>query len=414
VTSIQPNPTIPFRIPRLKALVNTIYPGAGLAITAWSAAFAGESDFSTALADADAYGIMGREGVGYAARWRAPNPANPNYLVLMLYRNYEGLPGTGGGYNFGYTSVTATHNADPNLFSVYATASDDGMEMIVVNKDPQREAQVQFNLLNFNPTKYMSYTLASTSPAAIATSGSASWASTQYFPPYSVTLVVIYGSFGAQPTSYWNLNPDAIMIPAGGSAVLYPKVTGSKTGIGNAQATLSAAVFDAYEGVPACGGSLTITNPVLNYTQDATITVNAGNVPGFCHFTVTGNDGSATQTEGGWIIVGNPAASLTIAGGNNQTGTHSTALPVPLSVNLVPGSSGGTNPASGASVLFSASAGTLANSTSSGPKVIATTNASGVASVTLTLPATAQSVTVTVEGPYDLGHPVATFAETAQ
>jgi len=48
-------------------------------------------------------------------------------------------------------------------------------------------------------------------------------------------------------------------------------------------------------------------------------------------------------------------------------------------------------------------------------KVIAVTNSSGVASVTLSLPATAGPVTVTAEGPYGLGHPTVTpFTETAQ
>lgn len=54
-----------------------------------------------------------------------------------------------------------------------------------------------------------------------------------------------------------------------------------------------------------------------------------------------------------------------------------------------------------------------AKKTFKGTKVIAITNNSGVASVTLTLPATAGPVTVTVEGPYGLGHPIATFNETA-
>jgi hypothetical protein len=44
-----------------------------------------------------------------------------------------------------------------------------------------------------------------------------------------------------------------------------------------------------------------------------------------------------------------------------------------------------------------------------GSKVIATTNGSGVASVTLTLPSGAQTVTVTAEGPYGLGHPFSKF-----
>jgi hypothetical protein len=46
--------------------------------------------------------------------------------------------------------------------------------------------------------------------------------------------------------------------------------------------------------------------------------------------------------------------------------------------------------------------------------MIAPTNSSGVAGVTLTLPSAPGTVTVTAEGPYGLGHPVATFTETAQ
>jgi hypothetical protein len=46
--------------------------------------------------------------------------------------------------------------------------------------------------------------------------------------------------------------------------------------------------------------------------------------------------------------------------------------------------------------------------------VIAVTNSSGIASVTLMLPGSARTVHVTAEGPYGLGHPIATFTETAQ
>ncbi|MGA3136468.1 MAG: glycoside hydrolase family 44 protein [Terracidiphilus sp.] len=81
-TFIQPNKTIPFRIPRVKAIVNAIYPGTPLSFTEWSAAFYQESDFSTALGDADAYGIFGREGISFAARWGAPTSGNPNYQAL--------------------------------------------------------------------------------------------------------------------------------------------------------------------------------------------------------------------------------------------------------------------------------------------------------------------------------------------
>ena len=58
-------------------------------------------------------------------------------------------------------------------------------------------------------------------------------------------------------------------------------------------------------------------------------------------------------------------------------------------------------------MLFTTSAGTL-----SSPTVV--TNSSGVASVVLTLPSKAETVHVTAEGQYALGHPVVTFTETAQ
>ena len=407
-TSIQPNPTIPFRIPRLRALVDTIYPGTPLAITEWSAAFAGESDFSTALADADAYGIMGRENVYLASRWTAPFPANPNYLALKLYTNYDGIDG-----HFGLTSISDTHNGDPNLFSSYAalgqsSTGQSGLNVMVINKDPQNSAQVQFTFKNFNPASFTSFTLAAPF-AAITTSTSQSWLSVQYFPPYSATLLFISGSLTSSPAAFWDLIPDTIMVPAGGTVTLQPKIRS-----GAANVTLSSAVFDAFEGAPACAGNIALTNPTITPTQPAQLTVTAANTPGFCHFTVTGTDAGATQTKGGWIVVGNPPASLTITDGNNQTGMHGTTLPVSLTVSVAPGSSGGTNPASGASILFSTNVGTLSNGATSGSKVIATTDGSGAASVTLALPSSAQTITVTAEGPYGLGHPIITFTETSQ
>ena len=421
-TNIQPNKTIPFRIPRMRALVNTIYPATSLAITEWSAAFAGESDFSTALGDADAYGIMGREGVGLATRWTAPNPVNPNYLALKLFTNYTGQ--TNG--NFGNPSVSAVHNGDPNLFSIYAgLQADQLLTLMVINKDPQKAAKVQFTLSHFNPATFQTYTLASTNPTTILVSASQPWSSVQFFSPYSITLLVIGGTSTGQPSAFWSLSPDTIMVPAGGMVTL--QATGWQMLYINTPTpppftvTLSSAVFDAYEGIPACAGSISLTNPVIKGNpsnvgaQPALLTVNAGNTPGFCHFTVTGTDDSGvTETQGGWILVGNPAASLAITAGNNQTGAIGTTLPVALSVNLAPGNSGGANPASGASVLFSTTAGTLSNGTSTGSKVIATTDASGSASVTLTLPATPQGIVVIAEGPFGLGHPTVTFNETSQ
>jgi fibronectin type 3 domain-containing protein len=395
--SNEPLESKPFRIPRIRAIVNSEYPGTQFSITEWSAAFAGESDFSTALGDADAYGILGRERVALATRWEAPLPTNPNYLALKLFTNYDTQH-----HGFGAISVSDTNNGNPSLFSSYAAVNSAGTQMtlLVLNKDPANTASVQFTFNGFTPSSAVNYTLASTAPTTIAASGSSVWSATQNFAPYSATLLVMTGTTATAPVSVWDLNPDTTMVAAGGTVTLSPKITS-----GSANVNLTSAVLDSYEGAAACGGIITLTTATLTPSTPGEITATAGSTPGFCHFTVTGSDGTATQTEGGWIVVGNPAATFTQSGAQSGPPDGS----VPLTVTLGVGASGGTN--TGASVLFTASAGSLSNGTTSGAKVIAVTNSSGVASVTLTLPSSG-TVTVTAEGPYGLGHPVATFTET--
>jgi hypothetical protein len=102
---------------------------------------------------------------------------------------------------------------------------------------------------------------------------------------------------------------------------------------------------------------------------------------------------------------------MTIASGINQTASAGVALTQPLTVLIDPGQSGLGK--SGASILFSASAGTLSNGTNIGSKVIATTNSAGNATVTLTLPPAKGSVTITAQDQFPLGGASVTFLETA-
>jgi hypothetical protein len=281
------------------------------------------------------------------------------------------------------------------------------MTIMVINKDPGNTANVTFNLAGFNASTYTAYTVGSTNPGTIAASPSAAWSATQAFAPYTITLLVVSGSQPSKPASEWYLNPDDLMIPASGTGILNPRIMS-----GTANVTLSSAVFDAFEGATACSGSLTLTNATITPTTPATITVNPGSTPGFCHYTVTGNDGTSTQTEGGWIVVGKPAATLAVTGGNSQSGSAGTALAQSLTVTLS-SAAGTTFTTNGASVLFTTSAGTLSNGTTSGAKVMATTNSSGIASVTLTLPSTKGTVTVTAQDQVALGGASVTFTEIA-
>jgi hypothetical protein len=214
----------------------------------------------------------------------------------------------------------------------------------------------------------------------------------------------VTGALSSVPAAEWDLNPDTIQAPANSLINLSPTIL---SGVSGATVTMQTAQFDP--GYTA-GGSITIKTALITQSGlgNGSISIATGGTPGFYHFSVTSEDSSSvTQKQGGWLIVGNPAATMTKTG-DNQSGAPGTKLT--LSATLVPGSSGGANPASGASILFSTSAGNL----SGNQQVIAVTNNSGVATVTLTLPASSAAIKVIAEGPYALGHPVVSFSETSQ
>jgi hypothetical protein len=409
ITTTQPNRSVTFLIPRLKAMVNAIYPGTPLAFTEWESFF-NDWEFATALSDADAYGVMGREGLSFSTRWGGPsstdgttNQPHPNYKSFKLYTNYDGAR-----HGFGTLSVSDQSSVNPDLFVSYAALDAAGttMTIMVLNKDPNNTENVTFSLNGFNASTYSSYSVGSTNPGAITAAASTAWSPTQAFAPYTITLLVVSGTQPSKPGTEWYLNPDDLMVPASGTRILNPKIMS-----GTAPITLTSAVFDAFEGAPACTGSLALTNATITTTTWATITVNPGSITGFCHYTVTGNDGTSTQTEGGWIVVGKPAATLAVQSGNNQSGSAGAALAQSLSVTLSSVPSGFT--AAGAEILFTTSAGTLSTGSSSGISVIAQTNASGTASVTLTLPSSKGVVTVTAQDQFALGGASVTFTETA-
>ncbi len=368
--------------------MNTIYPGTPLAVTEWSAEIAGGSDFSTALGDADAYGILGRERAYLASRWVAPDPANPNYQAIKLYRNYDGQH-----HSFAATSVSATNDATANLFSSYAAVDPAGktLTVMLINKKPGAAVNAQFTLNGFTPSQVTTYTLAKKNPKTIVASNTQAWPSSISLPAYSATLLVVTGTMPQLPAAEWDLNPDAIMVPANGTVTLAPKIVS-----GSGTVTLGTPHADA-------GINLAVTQGTVTTSQNGAVSVNAGSTAGFYHFTIPGTDSAGVaQQQGGWILVGNSAATFTKQG-DNQSGAHGTTLT--LSVILQPGQSGGT--AAGATVFFTTDAGTLSSR-------LVTTDSSGKAPVTLTLPANPGTVHVTAEGPFGLGHPVVTFTETSQ
>jgi len=387
-TQLQPSRTIAFVIPRMRALANTIYPGTPVSFTEWNGAMAGESDFSTALVDADAYGVMGRERIWGATRWTAAAQNTPAYQALLLYRNANGAH-----LGFQNVSVEATQSASASLFSVYAATDPIGttMTLMVVNKDPVNTANVSFNVSGFKPTTMKTYTLSSAKPTAIVAGTSKNWSSTQSFAPYSATLIVATGSTQDKIAAEWDLNPDTIAAPSSSTVTIAPAIV---SGTGTVRLTAASA---------ATGLGVTLTQPKLGIGSNGLVTIKTPSAPGLYRFAVAGVDANNTpQEQFGWVIVGNAAATLTKTGDNQSA---SRGKPLTLTATFVPGSSGAS--AGNVSILFTTSAGTLSS------KVVRT-GLSGQATVTLTLPSTPGKVTVTARAPIPWGGARAVFTETAQ
>lgn len=129
-------------LPRLKELVARHHPGTKIAITEYSYFRGG--DISGAIAQADALGIFGREGV-YAATlwpqgaiWAYKGDADRTYActfaAFRAYRDYDGK-----GAAFGDLSLPAT-TSDQERTSIHASTDSSGSGRIVlvaINKSEQ-------------------------------------------------------------------------------------------------------------------------------------------------------------------------------------------------------------------------------------------------------------------------------------
>ncbi len=125
-------------IPRMDSLINQHYPGTGLAITEYN--FGGDDTLVGGLAQADALGIFGREGLDIATVWdpfsdwagltEAQYGARPIIDAFRLYRNYDGQ-----GSTFGDISNFAQSSDESQVAVHAATRSADGaVTVLVINK----------------------------------------------------------------------------------------------------------------------------------------------------------------------------------------------------------------------------------------------------------------------------------------
>ena len=133
-------------IPRLRNLVNTYYyPGTPIGITEYN--WGAENHINGATAQADIYGLFGREGLDIGARWTTPATTTPTYKAMKLFRNYDGNKS-----GFGDTSVRAISTANADTLSVFAAErSSDGALTVMVVAKVAGSTPVTVNLSNFAP-----------------------------------------------------------------------------------------------------------------------------------------------------------------------------------------------------------------------------------------------------------------------
>lgn len=213
-------------LPRMKAWVDAYYPGTGLAIGEYN--FGALDTMNGALAQADVLGILGREGVQWAALWGPPETATaPGTFAFRMFRNLDGL-----GAGFGTTSLPAT-SADQGKLAVYAATRADGtLTAVVVNKsttDLTSPVTVAGATFGQSGTRYQ-YSAASPS-AIVTTSFDSSTLGAVTFPASSITTLVL-------PKA---LPGPALTLRTSASSVTYPGTV-----------TLTAWLTDT--GAPVAGG----------------------------------------------------------------------------------------------------------------------------------------------------------------
>lgn len=175
-------------IPRLRSWADTYYyAGTPIGLTEYN--WGAENHINGATAQADIFGIFGREGLDIGARWTTPDTATPTYKAIKMYRNYDGAKST-----FGDWSVQASVPNPDNLAAFAAARSSDGsLTLMIISKYLSGSTPVSVNLANFavgGAARVYQLTAANTISRLADLSVSSNTLSTSV-PAQSITLIQI-------------------------------------------------------------------------------------------------------------------------------------------------------------------------------------------------------------------------------
>ncbi len=177
-------------LPRLQRKIDQFYPGTKLAISEYN--YGGGGHISGAIAQADALGIFGREGVFAACQWPMADRQPFVAAAFQMFRNFDGKNGA-----FGDTSIGASTDKtdETSLYASLDSTNPARLVLVVINKTAHPIEGI-FKFSHLRPgaaAAIYQLTDASASPRAAGTQAIADPEHFHYaMPPYSVsTLNVI-------------------------------------------------------------------------------------------------------------------------------------------------------------------------------------------------------------------------------
>lgn len=278
-------------IHRMQNEVNTYYPGLKTAITEYS--WGAVNDMNGATAQADALGILGREGVDIATAWfdETLNPpgmdqSQPAAKAFEVYRNYDGANST-----FGDTNVRATVANPDNVSSFAATRSSDGaLTVVVINKYLTQTADVTVNLANFQDAGSAKvYQLATNVLSHLADRPIAASSFAISLPPKSITM------FEIAPQ---NLTPDFSISCTPSTVSAVQGTSGTSSCTLTSQQGFNNTVTLSCTGLPGLAGPCAFDNNPLTPTASSGLTVptDVALAPADYPFQVSATDGTITHT----------------------------------------------------------------------------------------------------------------------
>ena len=115
-------------IPRMQKWVDDNYPGTKLSIGEYS--FGAENHISGGLAQAEALGRFGQNGLFSAYYWVSPQADSPAFWAFRAFRNYDGS-----GSKFGELSVPTEADRPLSVFAS-ATSTGDHNVIVAINTSP--------------------------------------------------------------------------------------------------------------------------------------------------------------------------------------------------------------------------------------------------------------------------------------